>query len=178
MKGLGKRIPVYTATLVTWFLTGLWHGASWNFLLWGIYFFVVLVIEKAFLLRTLQKLPSLFQHIYALIFILLGWLIFVCDGSDGLALSDGIRIFGNFFGIGAYSFISQRVLYEFLRNLPLIVIMAVGCTAFPLKFCKKISEKQKGFSPVFKPLFTVFLLMISTSYLVSSGYNPFLYFRF
>lgn len=173
-----SRKRTYLNLFCVWSLTGLWHGASWNFLLWGIYFFVVLVIEKAFLLRTLQKLPSLFQHIYALIFILLGWLIFVCDGSDGLALSDGIRIFGNFFGIGASSFISQRVLYEFLRNLPLIVIMSVGCTAFPLKFCKKISEKQKGFSPVFKPLFTVFLLMISTSYLVSSGYNPFLYFRF
>ncbi len=173
-----SRGRTYLNLFCVWSLTGLWHGASWNFLLWGVYFFIVLMLEKAFLLRILQKLPSLFQHIYALIFILLGWLIFVCDGSDGLTISHGIRIFGNFFGIGVSSFISKRVLYEFLRNLPLIVIMAIGCTPLPLKFCKKTSEKQKAFSPVFKPLFVAFLLIISTSYLVSSGYNPFLYFRF
>lgn len=173
-----SRGRTYFNLFCVWSLTGLWHGASWNFLLWGIYFFIILVFEKAFLLRALQKLPSLFQHIYALVFILLGWLIFVCDGSDGLALSDGIRIFRNFFGIGISSFISKRIVYEILRNLPLIVIMAVGATPLPLKICKKISDKRKSFSPLFKPVFTVFLLIISTSYLVSSGYNPFLYFRF
>ena len=173
-----SRTRMYFNLFCVWSLTGLWHGASWNFLLWGIYFFIILVLEKAFLLRALQKLPSLFGHIYALIFILLGWLIFVCDGSDGLALSDGIRTFGNFFGIGVSSFISKRAFYELLRNLPLLVIMTIGSTPLPLKIYKKISEKSTIFSPVFKPIFTIFILIISTSYLVSSGYNPFLYFRF
>ena len=173
-----SRGRMYFNLFCVWSLTGLWHGASWNFLLWGIYFFIILVLEKAFLLKKMQKLPSFFQHIYALALILIGWLIFVCDGSDGLALSDGIRIFGNFFGIGVSSFISKRTLYEFLRNLPMLFIMAAGATYIPLKLFKNISEKRKIFSALFKPLFTVFIIIISTSYLVSSGYNPFLYFRF
>ena len=173
-----SRTRMYTNLFCVWSLTGLWHGASWNFLLWGIYFFIILALEKAFLLKVLKKLPSVFKHIYALIFILLGWLIFAHDGSDGLALSDGLHTLGAIFGVGASSFISPRVLYEFLRNLPLLLIMAVGSTPLPLKIYRDLIEKHQGFSTVFKPLFTVFLLFISTSYLVSSGYNPFLYFRF
>jgi alginate O-acetyltransferase complex protein AlgI len=173
-----SRARMYLNLFCVWSLTGLWHGASWNFLLWGIYFFIILALEKAFLLKVLKKLPSAFGHIYALIFILLGWLIFAHDGSDGLTLSDGLRMLGNLFGANVSSFISQRTLYEFLRNLPLLVIMAVGCTELPKNIFKKISERHQVFLTVFKPLFTIFLLFISTAYLVSSGFNPFLYFRF
>ncbi len=173
-----SRARMYLNLFCVWSLTGLWHGASWNFLLWGIYFFVILALEKAFLLKALKKLPSVFGHIYALIFILLGWLIFAYDGSDGLTLSDALRMLGNIFGAGSSSFISKRALYEFLRNLPLLIIMALGSTELPKNLLKKISNRYKGFSIAFKPLFTLFLLFISTAYLVSSGYNPFLYFRF
>ena len=126
-----SRPRMYFNLFCVWSLTGLWHGASWNFLLWGIYFFVLLALEKAFLLRVLEKLPRILRHVYALVFILLGWLIFAYDGSYGLGLSDGIKILSNLFGIGISSFAAQRAVYEFLRDLPLIIIMSVGCTALP-----------------------------------------------
>ena len=72
----------------------------------------------------------------------------------------------------------QRAIYEFLRNLPLIIIMSVGCTALPYSLCKKLSEKRQAVANALKPVIAVFLLILCTSYLVSSGYNPFLYFRF
>lgn len=173
-----SRPRMYFNLFCVWSLTGLWHGASWNFLLWGIYFFVLLVLEKAFLLRLLEKLPRFLRHVYALIFILLGWLIFAYDGSYGLGLSDGMKMLSNLFGIGISSFAAQRAIYEFLRNLPLIIIMSVGCTALPYSLCKKLGEKRQAVANALKPVIAVFLLILCTSYLVSSGYNPFLYFRF
>lgn len=83
-KGKGRML---FNLFVVWFLTGLWHGASWNFVLWGLYFFVLLVIEKTFLLKVLQKIPRVFSHLYSLFFILFGWYIFVsCDLSSPVSL--------------------------------------------------------------------------------------------
>ncbi len=173
-----SRPRMYFNLFCVWSLTGLWHGASWNFLLWGIYFFILLSLEKAFLLRVLEKLPRIVRHAYALVFILLGWLIFAYDGTEGLGFYDGMKIFSNLFGIGISSFAAPRAVYEFLRSLPLIIIMAVGCTSLPSLVCKKLSEKREIFTNTLKPVITVFLLILCTAYLVSSGYNPFLYFRF
>ena len=70
--------------LVVWFLTGLWHGAGWNFILWGLYFFVLLLVEKLFLLREMERWPEIFRHLYALFFIVVGWAVFACDDMEYL----------------------------------------------------------------------------------------------
>lgn len=174
----GNRCGVwrtYRNLLITWALTGLWHGAAWNFLAWGLYFFVILSVEKAGLGKRLKRLPSAVQHLYALFFILLGWLIFASDGS---LASDGIRWLGNLFGFGVDSWFGQGIAYEWMRSLPLLFLMAIGSVPIPLRLWNRWSARFSRTATVVRCLLCVGSLLLCTAYLVASGYNPFLYFRF
>jgi alginate O-acetyltransferase complex protein AlgI len=170
-----SKLRMYANLLIVWTLTGIWHGASINFLLWGLYFFVLLSIEKAFLLKKLSKLPSFLSHIYSLFFILIGWLIFASDGMLGTDF--GINLFAQLFGIGA-TFSNPDVLFELSRNIPFLLIMAVGCTPIPAKLYSRFYSKKPSVAYAVSCLLSVLSLFISTCYLADSGYNPFLYFRF
>lgn len=164
-KGKGRML---FNLFVVWFLTGLWHGASWNFVLWGLYFFALLVIEKTFLLKVLQKIPRVFSHLYSLFFILFGWYIFVsCDLSSPLAYLKSM-----FSG----PFASSEVIYDFVRMLFFLAVLCVACTPLPKRLFDKLYQKQgvKIAVTVLCPL----ALVLCTAYLVDSSYNPFLYFRF
>ena len=164
--------------LVTWALTGLWHGASWNFLVWGLYFFALLALEKLFFGRILKRLPRPLRHAYALFFILLGWLIFLHDGSTaGLSALDGLRFAGRLFGIGAPLW-DGYARYALARHVPLLILMALGCTPLPTRAIRLLRDRLPRTSSVLMLLLSVGSLLLSTAYLVSSGYNPFLYFRF
>lgn len=165
----GGRLKTYRNLLITWALTGLWHGASVNFLLWGLYFAVVLIIEKAFLLKALERMPRVFAHVYSLALIALGWVIFAADGSV-----DGLSLAGRLVGIGCSSVCTGNARYQLARNLVFIIIAAVGCTPLPKRLYLKIKERV-AFIDIILPL-GAFLL--SLAYIVSSGYDPFLYFRF
>ena len=172
-------LRTYLSLLAVWSLTGLWHGAAWNFLLWGIYFFVVLSLEKTFLLRLLGRAPAFFGHVWTLFCVLIGWLIFAHDGSGaGLMLSDGVRMLGALFGVGVDGFFSVGVPYELWRNLPFLAVMAIGSTALPKRIFSKIQKKHARVCAVLCPVLTVCALLLCTAYSVSSGYDPFLYFRF
>ena len=168
------RWRTYRNLLVTWTLTGLWHGASWNFLLWGVYFFVLLALEKAFLGRLLTRLPAPLRHGYALLGILLGWLIFASDGAtvDGLALAYSML------GLGETALIDGWTRYHLLRNLSLLGIMAVGATPLPKRLLAALRARCPRPSSALVALLCAAALLASTAYLVDSGYNPFLYFRF
>ncbi len=165
--------------LVVWFLTGLWHGASWNFILWGLYFFVFLVIEKTFLLDRLKKLPSVVSHIYALIVIYFGWIIFNFE-----KLSDiGITLKG-MFGLNGNGFSNMTVSLSFKNNL-FFLIFAIAASTPLMKFIYgKVSDVAKRKDNVATLLYVydivmpVALLVLSTFALVGNSYNPFLYFRF
>ena len=166
---------MYLNLLITWLLTGFWHGASFNFLLWGLYFFVLLVIEKLFLLRLLERIPRVLGHAYALVFVLIGWLIFASDGT--LTLSGALSYFGQMFGVGA-SLCNNDTLFELRRNIVFLIIMALAAT--PL--AKVAARRLCNICPtvmraVFNALALV-LIVISTAYLTDSAYNPFLYFSF
>ncbi len=170
------KYKLYRNLFITWLLTGIWHGASLNFALWGLWFFVLIAIEKAFLGKILQKLPPVLSHAYALFFILLGWLIFAADGTaGGLSISGAWRYAGHLFGIGGVPFWNATVRYEFLRNLPLLAVMAIGSTPLPKTFFLRCPERISVHLSNFLALLS---LLLSTAYLVNSGYNPFLYFRF
>lgn len=174
------KTRTYLNLLAVWLLTGIWHGAGWNFLLWGLYYGLLLVFEKAFFLRMLDRLPRAFGHVYTLITILFGWLLFAFDGSDGaLSLSGGLAYFLRMFGIGGAGFCSGLDLYELSRNALLILIAVIACLPAPKRLYYRLCARTES-TPVLKlgavAAFVLFLL--STAYLVDSSYNPFLYFRF
>ena len=165
----------YRNLLVTWSLTGLWHGAAWNFLLWGIYFFVILSLEKAFLGKRIERLPSCFQHAYALVLIVGGWLVFASDGS--LPMS-GVSLGACLFGVGSSAFSDALVCYEAIRFLPLLCVMALGATPLPRKLLYAVTQNRPTIAGAIRATLCTAALLVCTAYLVDSGYNPFLYFRF
>ena len=161
----GGQLKTYRNLLITWALTGIWHGATLNFLLWGLYFALILILEKAFLKRILDRAPKILSHLYALTFIAIGWVIFAFDGS--------IEGFNPFLW-GANGLASGIFSYELLRNLPFMAIMTVGATPLPRKLYLKMRERT-ALLDIILPLLA---FVLSIAYIVSSGYDPFLYFRF
>ncbi|MGL6106011.1 MBOAT family O-acyltransferase, partial [Romboutsia sp.] len=149
---------------VVWFLTGLWHGASYNFILWGLYFGVILVLEKLFLLDFLKKIPDFTKHIYVMFLILISFVIF-----DIISLPDMGAYFKAMFGFNSV-FIDKSFYYYLLPNLSLLVLSIVASTPI----IKNILDKNK----YIRFVALCFGLVISTAFLVDATFNPFLYFRF
>lgn len=156
------KVRTYVNLFIVWALTGFWHGASWNFVLWGLFFFVMLSIEKTWLMKFLDK-NKIISHIYALLLISLSWMIF--------AITD-MRELGTFIG-RLFSFSYSNDFIYYLRNYAGIII--VGCI-FATPVFKNVYEKYKrSFAGI---LVSVVILVISVAYLTDATYNPFLYFRF
>lgn len=170
------KLRTYINLFIVWALTGLWHGAGAGFVLWGIYYFVLLSLEKAFLGKLLDRSPRAVGTVWTLIAVLFGWLIFVSDGS-ALTLKDGILYAGRMIGIGASSFSSGTVVYELVRSIPLLAVMAVASTPLPKKALYSLARKYPA-AAVTANIFSFAVLTVCTAFLVASSYNPFLYFRF
>ena len=162
--GAGRR---YLNIFIVWLLTGLWHGASFNFVLWGLYYCVLLIIEKGFLLKALEK-HKIFAHIYTLIAVAFGWVLFACNG-----LNDVILYFKALFGFNGASFADGAFLYNLKSN----IVMLVVAVAFSLPcFAQKAEVLLKTNKA--KAICGAILFLICTAYLTDATYNPFLYFRF
>ena len=166
-KGLGRQLINIG---VVWFLTGLWHGASWNFILWGLYFGVLLSIEKIFLLKLLKKIPSAFAHIYTIIICVFGWVLFYFEdiGEMGAFI---LRLFGSD-GIAADANI-KAVIFSYI---PLLTAALLFSTPLPKKLYKMI--KNPVAVGILDNALCILVMVICTAELVSSDYNPFLYFKF
>lgn len=156
--------------LIVWGLTGFWHGASFNFILWGLYFGIILIIEKFVLRKFLDKLPSVLQHIYSLVIILFGWLIFYFEdmGEMGNYLVSMFNVSGGF--------INHDALTTVLSYLPLLIAAGIASTPLASKLYGKIKDCKWCWLP--ETAFTIITLFVCTATLVSQSYNPFLYFRF
>ena len=167
-----SRGRMYFNLLAVWLLTGIWHGAEWSFLFWGLYFFLLLAVEKAFLLRRLTRLPRFVRHVYALACILLGWFVFT--------LGDGVELWrlGALFGVGGVSFIEGFSLYEICRHGVLFAVMAVCATPLPISLWRRLEVKLPKLSAVLGALAPPLALAVCTAALLADSYNPFLYFRF
>ncbi len=166
------RSRTYLNLLCVWFLTGLWHGASWNFVIWGLYYFILLSAEKAFFGRYLQRLPSAVCRFYSLFFVSVGWLIFAFDDAYS-----GLEYLRNMLGIGGAGIASFADLYEMVRNALFLAAAAFACTPLPKKLFYKFYEKSRA-ADVFSLALCLCGFLVCVIYLVDSSYNPFLYFRF
>lgn len=172
-KGLTKQIR---NIFVVWLLTGIWHGASWNFVIWGIYFGVLLIIEKIVLLKWLQKWPAFISHIYTLLLVLFSWVIFVFED-----FSNVILYFKAMLGFNGVGFISSESIYLLYTNLLLLIILIIASTDLPKRLVQKwflrINHHKFAVQCV-KNLVFIVIFILSISYLVDASFNPFLYFRF
>lgn len=175
-RGIGRQI---FNILVVWALTGIWHGASWNFLLWGLWFGIFLVMEKMWLLSALKKLPRAFGLVYTWLTVLGGWTLFFCDSPEKLLLWGSALL-----GIGEAGLFDSAILYELSSDAVLFALLAVGATPLPARVGKRLMRgigKRAGAGWQGAILETAWLLVafgLSVAFLVNASYNPFLYFRF
>ncbi len=168
--------------LIVWLLTGLWHGASWNFVLWGFYYFVLLTIEKLFLLKALDKLPSFIRRVYTMLFVILGWLIFYFKASLG-GLSQMWTYFSGMMGLLDIPFANRELWFTLRENAVLLILLCIGATPRPRSLFYKIKERvvNKIGDQVFFAACDVLLaltFLICVAYISSSEYRPNIYFEF
>lgn len=186
-KGMGRQL---FNIMVVWMLTGLWHGANWNFVLWGIYYGILLMLEKLFLLKWLKKAPAWIGHIYSMFLVVIGWTIFAQTDMSQLG-----RYLKTMFGIGAHGGADADFFY-FLSTNAVLLILLVVCSIdhrfWLRKICKKSVDSENNIEDdniyqwcelsrgltYAKPIIMVVLLGVSFAFLVGDSYNPFLYFRF
>jgi alginate O-acetyltransferase complex protein AlgI len=161
--------------LFVWLLTGFWHGAGWTFVLWGLFYGLLLLLEKYAFARVLERLPAFLRHAWLLLCVVVAWVLF--DAKDPVAAA---RAYAAMFGFGAAGFADARSLY-LLRGYALpLLLAAVGCTPFPARLARNLSQNAalERCMTALEPLCVVLLLALATAFLVDGSYNPFIYFRF
>lgn len=168
--GMGRT---FLNIFVVWFLTGMWHGATVNFVLWGLYFCFFLIMEKTWLLKVLERLPRFFSHVYALVIIYFGWLLFAWED-----ITKHRVYLKAMAGVGEGGLISGETIYLLVSNAALLLIFAVGSTSLPKKAAAMVIKKEGFKTALFQSMYVVLLFVLSIAYLVNGTYNPFLYFRF
>ena len=166
-----KKSRMFFNIFIVWLLTGFWHGAEWNFIIWGLYYFIILMLEKSFLLRVLKKLPAVLQHIYSLFLINMGWVIFSNDNLDKLG-----KTLRCMFGIGNIDLYKKTTAFYLLSFIVMIILAAIGSTEIPKKIGKKIDDSKAG--AIGAVIFILIVMTLSTAGLASDAFNPFMYFRF
>ena len=189
----GSRWQHIRNILIVWLLTGIWHGASWNFLIWGIYYGGLLLAEKFLKVKCrgthcssakeyltleeyLKKLPRMFQHIYCMFFVMLGWHLFVFDN-----MGQGMEFLKSLFGLYGQGFLNRGTVYLLYNNAALLMLCILGSTRLPGDIGKWISAKlaeKEILSAVVRNAFYIGIFLLSVAWLVDATYNPFLYFRF
>lgn len=167
-KGIKRQI---LNLAIVWLLTGFWHGASWNYVLWGVYYGVLLIIEKTFLLQKLEK-SNILSHIYTMFFVIIGWVLFAIE--DFSVLGEYII---RMFGIDSVGFVNNQFIY-YLQNYGVLLLISIVVSIGLFKDKYSILQGKYIFLSIFENIVILILFVISLAMLVNSSYNPFLYFRF
>ncbi len=161
--------------LIVWTLTGIWHGASWNFVIWGLLFGIILIIEKLWLGKFIEKLPTIIRRIYVLFIVMISFIIF-----NGNSLQDIWNNIIGLFGVNNLPVSNSYTIY-YLRNYIIVIIIAlIGATPILKNTIEKLKQNDKieRIINILEPILLIILLLVITAYLVDNSYNPFLYFRF
>lgn len=167
-KGTKKQI---LNILIVWGLTGLWHGASWTFVAWGLYFAVLLTLEKLFLKKSLEKLPAVFQHGYVLFFVIISFVLFNAETFPAAQ-----KDLADMFGFGGLPLITDATVYTLSSYAVLLVVALTGATPLYKRIFEKVQNKTV--IQIIEVITVAAVLILSTAYLVDGSFNPFLYFRF
>lgn len=154
--------------IIVWLLTGIWHGAGWNFLLWGLYYAVFMLAERLFLGQYLEKLPVALRHVYTMVVVLIGWALFAVENMAHLG-----RYLASCFG-GA-PLVDAATLYNLVSYLPMLVILCVAATPLSRNLWQRLGERTQQ---ILTPILVLVAMVLCTASLVDASYNPFLYFRF
>lgn len=158
---------------IVWFLTGFWHGASWNFIIWGLYFAVILVIEKLFLKKYIDK-TKIFKYFYTSFIVVISFLIF-----NSNSISEIFNSLGNMFMLNNIPISSKSTIYYLKNNFVLLIISIIGATPIMKNIISKVKNtKYKGIIDFFEVVGCITLLILATAFLIDESFNPFLYFRF
>ncbi len=172
-KGFGKQMRNIA---IVWFLTGLWHGASWNYIIWGLYFAFFLVIEKLFLLKTLDRVPRIVSSVYTLILVLFSWVVFAFEN-----LSSAGDYLKAMIGLSGGGVVNNQGIYYLYTNLILLIICIAAATPYPSMLANRVIEslkKRELLTAILENAVLCTIFILCTAYLVDGSYNPFLYFRF
>ena len=161
--------------LIVWALTGIWHGASWNFVIWGVMFGVILIIEKLWLEKYIEKMPNVLKRVYVLFIVMLSFIIFNANN-----ITEAYRNIIGLFGANGESFINNYTIYYLKNYFVVLIIAIIGATPLLKNAIEKLKQKElfNKIINVLEPICIVIILIIVTAYLVDNSYNPFLYFRF
>ncbi len=166
-----SKIKWFRNIMVVWLLTGLWHGAAWNFIVWGLYFGILLILEKVFLSKYLEKLPKVLTRIYTLLIVMISFIIF-----NGENMTQIMQNIGGLVGVKTQGLFSEESIYYLKSYLVVIIIGIIGATPILKNLANK--EKIRKIVNILEPIFLVLILTICTSYIIDGSFNPFLYFRF
>ncbi len=173
-KGLPRQI---LNILIVWMLTGIWHGAGWNFVLWGLWFAVFLIVEKIFLRKLLSKLPGVIGHAYCLVVVLASWVMFELESVVAIG-----EYLGVMFGVSGNMLWDNKALYLGRENLILLVVAVLAATPIFAAPVKRLQKSKAGYAMAVysfgEKVIPALLLLLSIAYVVEASYNPFLYFRF
>lgn len=162
--------------VIVWSLTGLWHGAHWNFVFWGLYFGMLLTVEKLFLLKWLERAPSWLAHFYTMFLVTFGWVLFTLDTTK-----EGVAFIKVLFGLCGSGLWDAQTFYLFYTNATLLFFLTIGSTPLPKRLADtwhEFTRERKILSPVTELGYLSAVMLLCVAYLISSSYNPFLYFRF
>lgn len=167
----GNRHHHFRNILIVWFLTGLWHGASWNFILWGLYYGLLIFIERKILDKFFQKLPVMFSHLYLVVVVLVGWVLFYFTD-----MSQVINYLKIMFGLAGAPLMDGFTWIQIKSNLFFLIFAGIVSTPLMTKVAHKLTTNLKVIS--LRPVIDLVFLALSTALMVGQSYNPFLYFRF
>lgn len=168
-----NKLKWFRNIFAVWFLTGFWHGASWNFIIWGLYFFVILIIEKLFLLKYLSRTRAL-KYIYTLIIVIISFLIFNVNTTSEIFI--GLK---NMFFLSDVPIINNEIIYQLRNYLVIFIISIIAATPLMSITINKLKNtKLNNIINILEPIYYLLLLTLSTAFLIDASFNPFLYFRF